>query len=112
MAAILEFISLLLRVIFLVLLVIFLLIVFVAGFDLYVRNSHLVTVNYYGGKWEVEVALLIALALFCGALLGIFARRVDKFVRARRTRTGRATVPGTSGKQGVDIHTTPVKDAS
>ncbi|MGH8602537.1 MAG: lipopolysaccharide assembly protein LapA domain-containing protein, partial [Gammaproteobacteria bacterium] len=66
-----------------VLKVIFFLFIVLVGFELHIKNPHLVAVDYYLGTVQLPVSLLIACMLLLGAVLGVLVN-LSVVVRLRR----------------------------
>jgi putative membrane protein len=91
--------------------ILFFLVVIVCGLELHLRNSQLVTFNYYLGSIELPVSLLLALSLLGGAMLGILASlKIIISLRRKLHETRKALKQIES--QGIDPSPLPLKNAS
>ncbi len=91
--------------------ILFFLVVVVFGLELHVRNSQLVTFNYYLGSVELPVSLLVALSLLGGAALGILASLRIIIASRRKLREAKKSLRQIES-QGVDAGPLPLKNAS
>ncbi len=86
-----------------------LLLVLGAGLTFSVMNAESVTLEYYFGSSDVPLALLLALTLTLGALLGVVAS-LGVILRLKRTNSGLRRENRLAEKEIMNLRNIPIRD--
>lgn len=90
--------------------IVFLILVIGFGVTFAVENAHHVQFNYYVGKIEIRLALLLAYAILVGAILGVFASSFI-VIRLKRKLRGLRRREAVAQEELRNLRTIPVKDS-